>query len=116
MRKYVLFLSRLFIGAIFIFSAIIKIKEPLGEIGYMKMFHIPATGIFLILAIAVELIAGLFFILNLKPRLTGTVLLIYLVIITLIFHANMNNAAQQIHFLKNLAIMGGILHVTVSKG
>ena len=114
MKNFGLFVGRFLIGAIFIYSGVIKILYPLGEIGYMRMYDIPAAGVFLIGAIAVELIAGLFFILGLKTRIVGTVLIVFLAITTFIFHSKFSDISQQVHLLKNLAIIGGLLHITIS--
>lgn len=115
MKNILLFVSRLFLGSIFVYSGVIKIIDSQGELGYMRMFNIPATGVLLIAAISLELIAGVFFIFGLRTRYVGIVLVLFLAITTYIFHSNFSDPSQQVHFLKNLAILGGLLYVTVNE-
>src|SRR3990167_9208852 len=105
MKNILLFASRLFIGSIFVYSGVIKIIDSQGELGYMRMFDIPGTGVLLVVAVAVELIAGVFFIFGLRARYAGVVLILFLALTTYIFHTNFADPSQQVHFLKNLAIM-----------
>jgi putative oxidoreductase len=41
----------------------------------------------------------------------GWLLFLFMIPTTLIFHTNFGDPNQMIHFLKNLAIMGGLLYV-----
>ncbi|HLB58896.1 MAG TPA: DoxX family protein [Bdellovibrionota bacterium] len=113
MRGFGMFLSRSLIGAIFLISGVGKIFDPQGTLGYMQAFNMPAAGVFLVGAIIFELIGGLFFICGLKTRFAGILLLVFLIPTTIIFHTNFAERLQQIMFLKNLAIIGGILSVII---
>jgi len=113
MQGFGMFLSRLMIGVIFLFSAVGKIMGPSGTVEHMKGAGIPAAGVLLIGAIAFELIGGLFFILGLKTRFAGILLLAFMIPTTLIFHFDFTDKMQTIQFMKNLSIMGGILALTI---
>jgi putative oxidoreductase len=69
------------------------------------------TSLFLVGAIAVEVLGGLSVILGYKARWGAAVLFAFLIPATLIFHTNFGNQTQMIMFLKNLSIMGGLLFV-----
>jgi len=64
-----------------------------------------------ILAVVVELGGGLAILLGLFTRPIGLVLAIWCVATALIAHTNFADRNQEIHFLKNMAMMGGFLYV-----
>ena len=111
-------LGRFFLAAIFILSGIHKIASFDATVEYMaatvpKMTMIP---FFLTCAILIELLGGLFILVGYKARLGALLLFLYLIPVTLLFHnfwdaEGMAKAMQQINFLKNLAIEGGLLYV-----
>lgn len=47
--------------------------------------------------------------LGIKPRWGATMLIVFLIPATLIFHTNLNTEIEQAMFLKNLAMLGGLL-------
>jgi putative oxidoreductase len=64
-----------------------------------------------LLAVVVELGGGLMLLLGLFTRVTGLVLAVWCVATALIAHTNFAVRAQEINFLKNLAMAGGFLYV-----
>jgi putative oxidoreductase len=71
---------------------------------------------FLAGAVALELLGGLSVLLGIKARLGAAALFVFLIPTTLIFHdfwtyTGAEKQMQMIHFMKNLAIMGGLLMV-----
>jgi len=61
--------------------------------------------------LAVEIGGGLSLLLGFYPRLAAAFLTGFTVVATLIFHANFTDQVQQIMFMKNLSIIGGLLLV-----
>src|SRR5438132_3766013 len=93
-----------------------KITGYEGTAGYMASKGLPMVGILLPLTILTELGGGLLLAIGLKARWAALLLFLFLIPTTLIFHAfcgidPKEAAMQQIHFLKNVAIMGGMLMV-----
>lgn len=111
MKKYAPLIGRLLLGLIFVMSGINKISSFAGTQQYMASQGIPMTSLFLVGAIAVEVLGGLSVILGYKARWGAAVLFAFLIPATLIFHTNFGNQTQMIMFLKNLSIMGGLLFV-----
>ena len=109
MQKYLPLISRILISAIFIFSGSMKILGFTATKGYMAMYGMPHTTIFLTLAIMIELGGGLSILLGLKAKLGSLLVFLFLIPTTLIFHRNIADQSQLIHLLSNLAIMGGLL-------
>jgi putative oxidoreductase len=113
---YAVIPGRLFLAAIFLWSGLGKVMNWEGTAGYMAMKGMPLIPLFLALAILFELGGGLSLLIGFKGRLGALALFAFLVPTTLIFHnfwAVPDNEVmiQTIMFLKNLAIMGGLLMV-----
>lgn len=109
MEKYGPIIGRVLIALIFILSVFGKITDFSGTIGYMQAFNVPFTAFVLVIAIAIELLGGISLILGLKTKWGAGALIIYTAIVTLIFHTNLADQTQMIQFLKNLAIIGGLI-------
>ncbi|TAK00094.1 MAG: DoxX family protein [Candidatus Manganitrophaceae bacterium] len=104
-------LGRILIAAIFLMSGLNKIMAPGQTQGYMAQFGIPLTGPLLVGAILLEVGGGLSILLGAFTFWGSLALLIFMIPTTLIFHTNFADPNQVIHFMKNLAITGGILYV-----
>jgi putative oxidoreductase len=109
-------LARVGLAALFLWSGYGKLVHMDGNVGYMTAFHVPAADVLIWLALLVELVAGAMVVLGWKVRWATAALLIFTVPATLVFHAYWGVPAdqalnQQIHFMKNLAILGGLLSV-----
>ncbi len=110
--------GRCLLGLLFIVSGIGKIAGYSATAGYMASHGLPFVALLLPLTILVELGGGLMVVFGWHARWAALVLFLFLIPTTLIFHnfwaapaAQMQG--QKIHFLKNLAIMGGMLYVAV---
>ena len=73
--------------------------------------HLPMATLGWILAVVIELGGGLAILLGLFTRPVGLVLAIWCLATALIAHTNFADRNQEIHFLKNMAMMGGFLYV-----
>ena len=110
------FVGRIFLALIFVVSGVGKITGYAGTAAYMASKGLPLVEILLPLTIAVELGGGLLLALGWKARWAAVALLLFLIPTTLIFHQFWGidpklAQMQKIHFLKNVAIMGGMLMV-----
>jgi putative oxidoreductase len=80
----------------------------------MASKQMPATAFFLVCAIA-TLLFGTFSIgAGYKSKIGTVVLIIFLIPATLIFHSYLADQNQFIHFLKNIALIGGLLMIFVN--
>ncbi len=111
--KYSVLLGRILFAAIFILSAPGDFKT--GIIQYAASQGVPLASVAVPLAGILALVGGLSVLLGLKARWGAVLLLVFLVPVTLFMHNfwTAKDAAapqmQQIHFMKNLALMGGTL-------
>lgn len=100
--------GRLFIAIIFLASAFGKITNFDGTISFMEAHGMPASGFFCVAAIAVETLGATSLILGFRTRWGAAALAAFIIAATWIFHTAPD---QRIQLLKNLAILGGLLHV-----
>lgn len=113
-KSFLVLAGRIFLSLIFIMSGFSKIPNWDGTMGYMAAKGMPATAIFLLLAVIFEIGGGLSLLLGFKTRIGASMLIIFLIPVTLIFHnfwtlTGMEQQVQMIMFMKNLSIMGGLL-------
>jgi putative oxidoreductase len=110
--------GRCLLGLIFIVAAWGKIMAYSGTAGYMASKGMPLVPLLLPLTILLELGCGLMLVLGWHARLAAFLLFLFIIPTTVIFHnfwaAPPAQAQNQMNnFLKNLAIMGGMLYVIV---
>jgi putative oxidoreductase len=112
--KWQLVLGRLLLSAIFILSGLGKIPHFNDVAGMMAQKGIPLASLALGITLLIEIGGGLMVLTGFKARYAALVIAIWLVPVTLIFHKfwgipAADQQGQMINFLKNLAIMGGLL-------
>lgn len=110
----VLLVGRLFLAALFLPAGIGKLGNLAGFAGSLAAKGVPAPMVFAGLAAATEVIGGLLLIAGLFPRITALWLAGFTVVATALSHLfwtfpEAAQAGQQIHFFKNVAIIGGFL-------
>jgi putative oxidoreductase len=104
-------IGRVLLAAIFIFSGIGKALAPAGAIGYIESVGLPFATLALVGAVAIELGGGVMLALGIKTRLVAAALAAFSVVTALVFHNALGDQNQLIHFLKNIAMAGGLLQV-----
>jgi len=113
-RSYISLIGRLLLGLIFVMSGFQKVADPGGTQVYMQAMGITwATTLFYLGAIAIELVGGVSLVLGLWSRIGAVLLVLFMIPTTWIFHSNFGDPNQTIHFMKNLAMVGGLLYVYV---
>lgn len=111
-KEIMKFFARLLIALVFLLAGIGKVTGFEGTIAFMQAFGITtATALILILAIIFELGGSFFVLFGYRTKLGALMLIIFTVIVTSIFHLDFANQLQFTLFLKNLAIIGGLVYV-----
>jgi putative oxidoreductase len=110
--------GRFLLGLIFIIAGWGKIMAYSGTAGYMASKGMPLVPLLLPLTILLELGCGLMLVLGWQARWAALALFLFIIPTTLIFHNFWASPPAQVqsqmnNFLKNLAIMGGMLYVIV---
>jgi putative oxidoreductase len=108
----VLLVGRLFYSSLFLLFGAFGLTDYTGAVAYMAHFGLPP--LFAALAIAIELGGGIFMLVGYQVRLVALGLAIYALVAALIAHRDFANGAQLLHFMKNMAIVGGSLAFVVS--
>jgi len=108
-NNYLSLFARIFLAAIFIWSGTNKIINPIATQENMLAHGMPLTSIFLFGAISLEILGGLSVLLGIKTRWGAAMLITFLIPATLIFHTDFSTEIEQAMFLKNLAMLGGLL-------
>nr|WP_264048453.1 DoxX family protein [Methylobacterium sp. FF17] len=103
--------GRLLMGTIFLASGLSKLAAPAASLGYIKSAGLPLPQVALAVAIAVEVGGSLLLIAGYRARIVALVLALFSVVTALAFHTAFADQNQLIHFLKNLAMAGGLLQV-----
>ena len=99
--------GRVGLAAVFLLAGISKIGGYAGTQGYMEINGVP--GVLLPLVIILEIGGGLALIAGWKTRWFALALAGFCVLAALLFHLDFGDRLQQILFMKNLAIAGGLL-------
>lgn len=109
-------LGRLAIASLFIVAGLRKALTYAGTVGYFTKLGLPAPEVAVLLAIVVELGAAALLIAGWKTRWMAWLLVIFTAVATAYAHRFWEFEAAQYgnqlnHFLKNLAIIGGLFFV-----
>jgi putative oxidoreductase len=109
--RYLPALGRLLIAVIFVFAGFGKIAAPTATQGYIASTGLPFPLLGYLLAVLVELGGGLLLLVGYQTRLVAAVLALFSVVTAVIFHSNFADQNMMVHFLKNVAMAGGLLQV-----
>jgi putative oxidoreductase len=99
--------GRALLAAIFLHEAWSKLHAYAAAVAYAEAFGVP--GSLLPAAIALELGCGLMVLLGFHTRIAAMLLAAFCVATAVVFHANVADRNQLLHFEKDLAIAGGFL-------
>lgn len=99
--------GRLLLAAIFLHEAWSKLTGYAGALAYMEVYGLP--GPLLPLAIGTELGCGLLIVLGFYTRAAALILAGFCVATAVLFHINLGDRNQLLHFEKDLAIAGAFL-------
>jgi putative oxidoreductase len=109
-------IGRIFLSAIFLVAGVRKLLGVAATTAYFTKLGFPAPEIVTWIAIIIELGAGLMLLFGWRTRIAAWALVVFVVIATAMAHrfwefepAQMQNQVN--HFLKNLALIGGMLYV-----
>ena len=107
--------GRIFISALFLIEAVRKFFNPDMSMIYMSDHGVPEFLFYP--SIAFEIIIPLLLIAGYKTRITASLLAVFVLTVTLIFHSHhiVDDSMQLTIFLKNLAIIGGLLLIISNK-
>lgn len=112
----VVLIGRILIGALFLMSGLSKLAAPADTQSYIASVGLPAPVVAFWVAAAVETVGAALLIAGVRTRPVAGVLGIFTLATAVTFHNDFADQNQMIHFMKNLAIIGGLLQVVVFGG
>jgi len=115
-RDFAALVARILLTVMFIYSGFGKVTGFEGTVGYIASKGLPVPQLMAIAAIVIELGAGLLLLVGYRARWAALAIFVFLIPTTLIFHNFWASPPaelqmQQINFMKNVTIMGGMLMV-----
>jgi putative oxidoreductase len=104
-------IGRILLGIIFILSGVSKLGDPVGTQAYIASVGLPLPLLGYIVAVVTEIAGGVMLLVGYRARLAAVALAIFTVAAAVFFHHAFGDRNQFIHFMKDLAITGGLLQV-----
>ena len=112
--SYLTLLGRILIAWIFIAGGIAKLSAPAATIAaFGTRVGLPLPVVAYVIAVIVEVGLGILLLIGFQTALTGIVLAIWCVATALVAHTGWVNPDMKMHFMKNIAMAGGLLFVAV---
>jgi putative oxidoreductase len=105
------FIGRCLMAVLFLLSGFGKVAGPPAAIAWIASTGLPMPTVAYVVSIIIELGGGLLLILGWQIRALSVVLSLYPIATAFIFHRNLADQNQLFHFLKNIAVMGGLLQL-----
>ncbi|MCB4803027.1 putative oxidoreductase [Methylobacterium brachiatum] len=103
--------GRVLMSALFLVSGIGKLAAPAATLATIRAAGLPLPEVSFAAAALVEVLGGLLLIAGYRTRLVALALAGFAVATALTFHTALADPNQMFHFLKNLAVAGGLLQV-----
>ena len=108
--------GRILVAALFIPAGFSKLMGFAGTVGYIASVGLPMPALGAIIAIVVELGAGIALLLGYKTRIAAIVLAVFTLAATFFFHAfwaapEAQKMVATLLFTKNIAVVGGLLMI-----
>lgn len=104
--------GRVLLSLIFIIAGFGKLTATAGTAGYMQAMGVPT--VLLWPTIALELLGGIALLVGFQTKYVAWALAAFTLVAGAIFHNNFADQMQSIMFMKNLAIAGGLLILSVA--
>lgn len=110
-RDAIALIGRCLMAVMFLLSGFGKVVAPAATIAWIASTGLPMPSVGYVIAIITELGGGLLLILGWQTRVLGAVLSVFAIATAFIFHRNVADQNQLFHFLKNIAVMGGLFQL-----
>ena len=104
-------IGRILLAVLFLLSGLSKLGNPAGTQGYIASVGLPFPVLAFVISAVVEIGGGALLLIGYRTRLAAAALAVFTVAAAVFFHHAFGDQNQMIHFMKNLAITGGLLQV-----
>ena len=110
-NDYAAAFGRLMIATLFLLSGLGKIAAPAITQAYIASIGLPLPIVGYLIAVAVEVAGGLLLAAGYRTTFVATGMAVFTLATAVFFHNNFADRNQMIHFLKNIAMAGGLFQV-----
>jgi putative oxidoreductase len=115
-QGFPLVIARILLALMFVMSGISKLTGLEGTAGYIASVGLPAAQLLALGAGVLEVVAGVLLIVGWQARWAALALAAFTVLASVLFHnfwamPNDQQFMQQLMFMKNLSVTGGLLFV-----
>lgn len=110
----VLLIARILLAAIFVLAGFNKLFGIEGTAGYIGSVGLPFPTLLAWGTAFFEIIAGIMIAVGFQTKLAAYALAAFSIVSALIFHNNLGDQMQFILFMKNFAMAGGFLALSVA--
>jgi putative oxidoreductase len=104
-------IGRLLMAVMFFLSGFGKVMAPAATIAWITSTGLPLPEVGYYVSIVIELGGALLLVLGWQIRPLGAVLSVFAIATAFIFHRNIADQNQLFHFLKNIAVTGGLFQL-----
>jgi putative oxidoreductase len=104
-------IGRCLIAVMFFLSGLGKVMAPQPTIAYIASVGLPLPEAAYAVSVLVELGGGILLVLGWQTRLLGAGLSLFVIATALIFHHDFADQNTLTHFLKNIAMTGGLFQL-----
>ncbi|KQV89777.1 DoxX family protein [Rhizobacter sp. Root1221] len=106
--------GRFLLAALFLISGLSKLGATAATTSYIASAGLPLPGVAYAITLLVEIGGGLLLLIGFQAKPVAVVLALFTLGAAIFFHNNFADQNQAIHFVKNLAIAGGLLQVAAA--
>lgn len=103
--------GRILMAVMFFMSGFGKVMAPAATIAWINSTGLPLPEVGYYVSIVIELGGALLLVLGWQIRPLGAILSVFAIATAFIFHRNIADQNQLFHFLKNIAVMGGLFQL-----
>ncbi|MDZ7823641.1 MAG: DoxX family protein [Ahrensia sp.] len=113
-NNVILLIGRILLAFIFIMAGFSKFGTIDTTAGYIASKGLPMATLLAWAAAIFESVAGIMILVGIKTKLAAYALALFCIFTGVVFHFDPADQMQMISFMKNLAIAGGFLALSVS--
>jgi putative oxidoreductase len=110
-RSYLLAVARILMASLFIWEGTLQLRNPSGAAQYFASIGVPLPGITVWISIVIHLLGGTALLVGFKTRCAAIALFLLCLGTAFGVHLRAGDAANMLHFYKNLVMAGGFLYV-----
>jgi putative oxidoreductase len=104
-------IGRILMAVMFFMSGFGKVVAPAATIAWINSTGLPLPEVGYYVSIVIELGGALLLVLGWQIRPLGAILSVFAIATAFIFHRNIADQNQLFHFLKNIAVTGGLFQL-----